>query len=190
MQRRLLGLVALMLGLIALRWAWPEPAPSVTPVVAALSRPAPSSNEAEASRSVLIASAGDLDAGTRDAEDGPVRDPFAVRAPPPTPKPPPPPPAPKPFVGPPMPPPPAPPVPPPPPPLQVVGGWSDERGASVFVAGPRGVMQGRVGDVLLSEYRITQIAPQQVQVTHLPSQRVIALPVPSGSLPNVMTAAR
>lgn len=190
-QGRLFVLLAVMVALTALRWRTDSATPDAASVVAAASRPAARmAGNDDGTRRLIIASAADLAAGTRDAEDGPVRNAFAVRAPPPAPRPPPPPPAPKLFVGPPLPPPLAPPVPPPPPPLQVFGEWSDERGTSVFVAGPRGVMQGRVGDVVLSEYRITQIAPQQVQVVHLPSQRVIPLPVPSGSLPPPLTTAR
>lgn len=188
-QSRLMTLLAVMVVLIALRFASRDEV-TAPAVVQALPRPVPTPPSSPAP--LLIASAGDLAAGTRDAEDAPPRNAFAPRVPPapPQPKAPPPPPAPKPFVGPPLPPPPEPLAPPPPPPLAVIGGWTDERGVSVFVSGPRGVMQGRVGDVLLSEYRIGQIAPTQVQVTHLPSNRVISLPVPTGSIPPTLTAAR
>lgn len=194
-QPRLVALLLLTVGLIGLRWWSFDAAPAGTPVVQALARNSvPGRTDKPLAPALNFASALDLAAGTRDAEDGPVRNAFALRAPPAPPKPklqpaPPALPALKPFIGPLLPPPPVAAAPPPPPPLQVIGGWIDERGASVFVAGPRGVMQGRVGDLLLSEYRITQIAPHQVQVTHVPTNRLIPLPVPSGTLPT-LTAAR
>lgn len=82
----------------------------------------------------------------------------------------------------PPPPPPADPT-PPPPPLQVIGTWKDERGASVFIAGPRGVMQARAGDTLLTEYNVTQISAQQVLLKHLPTNRDFSLAVPAAAAP-------
>ncbi|QTN25667.1 hypothetical protein HZ992_12235 [Rhizobacter sp. AJA081-3] len=72
---------------------------------------------------------------------------------------------------------------PPPPPLQVIGTWKDERGASVFIAGPRGVMQARAGDTLLTEYNVTQISAQQVLLRHLPTNRDLSLAVPAATAP-------
>jgi hypothetical protein len=85
---------------------------------------------------------------------------------------------PKPFVGPPVPPPPPPPPPPAPPPFTVIGSWRDEGAAGVFLAGPRGVLVAHVGDVLLAEYTVTRIAPTQLVLKQLNSNREIALPVP------------
>jgi hypothetical protein len=189
-QPRLALLFVLMLGLIGLRWWVPPDTQRTADVVPAVakghSQPTPAQFSLERER--VVASLGDLAAGTRDAEDGPALNAFAVRTPPLPTKPAPTAVAPagRPFVGPP---PPPPPVPPPPPPLQLIGGWNDERGASVFVAGPQGVVQGRVGDVLLSEYRITQIAPTQVLLTHLSSNRIVPLTMASGTLPP-LTASR
>lgn len=193
-QPRLALLLALLVGLAVLRWWVPSGTSSSGAVVSAVVPAMVRANRTDArmpQSEQVVASLQDLSAGTRDAEYAAARNAFALRAPPEPPKPrlAPTPAAPRPFIGPPLPPPPAPPVPPPPPPLQIIGGWTDERGASVFVVGPRGVMQGRVGDVLLSEYRITQITPLQVLVTHVPTNRAIPLAVPSGTLP-AMTAAR
>lgn len=193
-QPRLAVMLAVLIGLLVLRWWVPasaSPSDHTLAVVPATVRAVAVASPGSSAQGKLIASASDLSAGTRDAEDGRPRNAFAVRVRPAPPKPATPssPPAPRPFVGPPLPPPPVAEAPPPPPPLQVIGGWNDERGASVFVAGPRGVMQGRVGDMLLSEYRITQIGPQQVMVTHVPTNRTTSLTVPSGTLP-ALTAAR
>jgi hypothetical protein len=194
-QRRLPALLALLGGVALLRGWWPVDDASADGVVAAVVPAAPRAGAgapatAPAQR-LLVASAQDLSAGTREIESEPARNAFAVRVPPAplTPPAPPVPPAPRPFVGPLLPPPSAPPAPPPPPPLQVIGFWHDEQGPSVFVSGPRGVMQGRVGDLLLSEYRIEQIGAQQVLVTHVASNRKIPLAVPTGTLPP-LTASR
>jgi hypothetical protein len=184
-QRRLAVLLVAMTGLAVLRWRVPPgagdalevvpPAPRVESRVAAAPRPpAP----------VPTSPIPDIES-TRTPDAAEPRNLFAARVPPAPPPPPPPPPAPpppKPFVGPPLPPPPpAPPPPPPPPPFQVIGSWRDEQGPSVFIAGPVGVVQGRTGDVLHAEYRITQITPTQVLLRHLPSNREASLPVPPGA---------
>lgn len=195
-QRRPAVLLVVMVALIALQWLGP-PASTGTPDVAqAIVRPAaqvPSmagsavaAGPAEApARAGWTVSLDDLSAGTRDmdAGEGP-RNAFAVRtAPAPVAVPLPPQPvrvaavqvpvmAPAAPSSPPL---------PLPPPLQVIGSWRDAQGASVFVGGPRGVLHGRVGDVLLNEYRITQITPQQVLLQHLPSNRQIPLTVPANA---------
>lgn len=81
-----------------------------------------------------------------------------------------------------------PPPPPAPPPLQVIGSWRDDKGASLFFAGPRGVLQGRVGDVLLSEFRIIQITPQQVLLRQLNPVRDIPLAIPSVAAPSLASS--
>lgn len=141
-----------------------------------LAAPTESSNQRDAF-------AGDLFAGTREPQDGPVIDAFQVRQPPAPPPPPPPPPAPKVAAVVALPPPPAPPAPPldtgpPPPALQVIGTWRDERGLSVFLAGPQGVVMARAGDTLLSQYTVTQVLPQQLLLKHLPSNRDLTLAIP------------
>lgn len=202
-QRRLVWLLVVMVSLLALRWWNPPAADGPTEVAQAIVRPvarsaAASASGTKVSRSENLAagqatSLENLSAGTRGIEmaDAP-RNAFAVRTPPPTPAPLPPQPVrvaalPPPVVAPPMPVPPSPP-PPPLPPLQVIGSWRDTQGASVFLGGPRGVLQGRVGDVLLSEYRIEQITPQQVLLKHLPSGRDIPLAVPTNAAPSLALA--
>jgi hypothetical protein len=191
-QPRLAVMLAVLVGLLVLRWWVPAGGSSLATtvvVVPATARPAARTAQRAPMPDLLTASASDLSAGTRDAEDGRARNAFAVRAPPVPPQPktlpalaPP---APRPFVGPPLPP---PVVPPPPPPLQVVGSWHDERGASVFVAGPRGVLQGRVGDVLLSDYRVVSITPSQVMVLQLSINQQFPLAVPAGALAPTVAA--
>ena len=51
----------------------------------------------------------------------------------------------------------------------------------MFVAGPNGVLLGRVGDVLIGEYLISRITPQQVLLKHVPSNRDVPLMVPAGA---------
>ena len=72
--------------------------------------------------------------------------------------------------------------------MQVIGSWRDAQGASVFLSGPRGVLQGRVGEVVLSEYRVEQITPQQVMLKHLPSGRDVPLAVPANAAPSLALA--
>jgi len=79
------------------------------------------------------------------------------------------------------------PAPPPPPvveptlPLQVIGTWDDDKGASIFLAAPRGTLQARVGDVLLSEYRVVQVTRHEVLLRHIASNREFRLAVPVSS---------
>lgn len=181
-QRRLAVLLLVLLVLLALRWWAPPPGDAVPEVAAATVRPVsrvmPPSQMLASADSPAIPE--DLSAGTRALDPANTRNAFAVRMPPPPPAAPAPPaPTPvKPFVGPPLPPPPAPPA---PPVYQVIGSWRDEQGASVFLAGPRGVLQGRVGDVLGAEYRVAQITPHQVLLQHLATHRDVPLAVPPGS---------
>jgi hypothetical protein len=192
-QPRLATLFAVLLGLLALRWWAPPGAATTGDVVPATTRATAAPSSRAASSTALPAPlTTDWAAGTRDADDGPLRNAFASRLPPvavaaaaTNPRVPP---APRPFIGPPLPSPVAPPPPPPLPPLQVIGSWQDERGASVFVAGPRGVLQGRVGDVLLSDYRVVSITPSQVLVLQLSINQQFPLAVPAGALAPVVAA--
>jgi hypothetical protein len=179
--RRLPWLVALIAGLLVLRW-WSPPASDASTAVSEAvthrtgTQVPPPPTAAPGETKLAHSNARDLDT------DEP-RNAFAVRTPPPPPAPPPAPPPPRvaavvtpvvvaaPIVDP----------APPPPPLQVIGTWDDGGGASVFMAGPRSTLQGRVGDVLLTEYRVTQITPQQVVLRHLSSNRDVYLTVPSAS---------
>lgn len=190
-QRRLAGLLGVMVVLLILRW-WKPPQTGegfevAEPVQrASRMRPIPSAaidsdTPMPLSRDV---SAG-IHAGTRDLESGEPRDIFAVRLPSPPPSPPAVPRQPlrrEPTVSAP---PPAAQIPQPPrapvPPLQVIGSWRDENGGSVFLAGPHGVLQGRVGQVLLTDYRIVQITPQQILLRHLPTAQDVSLAVPEAA---------
>lgn len=188
---RITWLIVAALALMGLRWwTWPasEPAAAASDVVSpALPAEARASNaQRRTTGAAPMAPSQDLAAGLREPETAAPRNAFAIRQPPAPPAPPAVrqvvPPAPKPFVGPPVfvPDPPAPPPPPPPPPpYQVIGSWHDERGPSVFLAGPRGVVQGRVGDALGGDYRISAITPQQVVLKHLTDPRDATIPVPA-----------
>lgn len=185
-QPRLPVLLTVMLALIALRW-W-SPPEARTEVVAAIERSGQDESSAPTIRAAsvptLSTSTLDLAAGTRNPEGGEIRNAFAPRvvaAPPPPPAPPP---TPQVTVTPVVVAPPVDPT-PPPPPLQVIGAWKDERGASVFIAGPQGVVQARAGDTVLTEYSVTQITPQQVQLRHLPTSRDLALAVPPAAAPTL-----
>lgn len=185
--RRLPILLVVLAAVLALRWWDPPPGTATGDVAQAVVRegnaarppvPVAGLGQVAVTPSEPFAPPGaDLSAGTRDAEQGEARNAFAVRAPPAPPPPAPPPPRPAPVAAVVV----APPVDPTPPapPLQVIGTWRDERGASVFIAGPRGVLQARAGDTLLAEYQVTQVSAQQVLLKHLPSQRDITLAVPS-----------
>lgn len=191
-RSRMPWLFALLLGVVALRWWDPIGRKDASDIVQALPR-ATSSGAAPAPAPIagLVAQAAavpsDLNAGTRAPEDGEPANLFAVRTPPAPPPPPPPPPAPKPVPAPPPPPPPPAPVvtnpAPPVPPLQVIGTWKDERGVSVFVAGPQGVVQVRQGDTLLGQYTVNQVQPQQLLLRHQPSNRDVSLPIPVAAAP-------
>lgn len=188
-KSRLLILMIVLAGLAIARWQVPMDESRSAAVVEAVVPTTAHRDAGVDTRTVgvnaLIAAADDLSAGTRDAEDGPPRNAFVVRVPaaPLRPKIMPTVPAPRPFVGPPLQPPPPFPAPAPLPPLQVIGGWLDDRGMSVFLAGPRGVVQGRVGDLVMPEYRISLIGPQQVTLLHVPTNRIIPLAVSAGTLP-------
>lgn len=179
MTQRLALLLLALVAITALRWSDPF-ADSANEVVQAAAPRSAAKNLSPSSPGGLAAEAiADISAGTRRIELADARDAFAVRTPPPPvpAAPPPPPPRPQPV---------APPViaapvvqAPVAPPLQVIGTWRDERGLSVFVVGPGGVVQARVGDTLLTEYQVTQVSAQQLQLRHLSSQRDIALAVPA-----------
>lgn len=69
-------------------------------------------------------------------------------------------------------------VPVPPTPLEVIGTWNDSGAPGVFIAWQHGTVLARPGSVLLSEYRVLRISPQQVSLLHLASQREWDLPIP------------
>jgi len=190
---RLVSLVALMTGLIALRLsrgfeddelaqpvARARPTVATPPLLSAAGQSQASQVKAP-DVAETIAETADLAAGTRELDAIEPSNAFASRMQPSSPPPnsPPSPPAPKPVAiavaapasaqqG----------MPDPvPPPLTVIGTWQDEAGLSVFLASPQGVRQGRVGDVLLVEYRIVSVTTQQVKLIHLPTNKETMLPV-------------
>ena len=183
--QRLHVLLVAMAGLLGLRLWSPPSREAPTELAAAVVRPPAS---APASDPVVDEPRpDDLSAGTRDIDPNEPQNAFAVRQPPRQPAPlPPQGPAPTkvaaatPFVGPPAPRPPPPAPPPPPPPFHVIGSWRDEGGVSLFVTGPRGLQQVRVGDVI-ADYRFAKVTPSQILLKHLPSNLDIPLPVPAGA---------
>ena len=175
-QRRLLVLLAVMVSLVALRLAVPPGGQAPTSpqeLVVAVIRPEP-----VAARQPEALPADPIPPQAIDARDAPGNA-FAVRVVR-QPTPPPPPPAPKAvaFVGPPEPVPVPPPPPPPPPPIQVIGTWDDSAAPGVFMSTAQGTVLARPRTVLLAEYRVTAITPQQVSITHVATKHVWQLPVP------------
>lgn len=171
-SRRMPWLLAALVALAVVRWRFPPEGAPAAPVAEAVARrsPAPTLPAAPAPERAAEP------AMPASAVDEVVADAFAVRMPPAPPAPPPPPPAPKPVAEPP--PAPAPPPPPPPPPLQVIGTWDDAKAPGVFLASPRGTVLARAGTILMAEYRVTAITPQQISLVHVTSQHTWHLPVP------------
>ena len=175
-QRRLLMLLVVMVALVALRLVSPpgeQGATSSQELVAAVVRP-----ERIIVRQPEALPMGPDPSQPIDARDVPGNA-FAARVIR-QPTPPPPPPAPKvvAFVGPPEPVPVPPPPPPPPPPIQVIGTWDDGAAPGVFMSTAQGTVLARAGTVLLAEYKVTAVTPQQVSITHLATKHVWQLPVP------------
>jgi hypothetical protein len=182
-QRRLAVLLSMMLALLALRWWVPPEGHAALEVAAAIVRPvSPAPTPLPPLPSPDAAAIlEDLSAGTRGTDTADPRNAFALRMPPSAAASPQltPPPA-KAFIEPSL----VPQPPPPAPPYQVIGSWRDEQGASVFLAGPRGVLQGRVGEVLDDDYRVAQITQHQVLLQHLATHRDVPLAVPPGAGPS------
>lgn len=184
---RLPTLLLVLVAVLLLRW-WSPPAQDASDIAQAVVRPTVGTASAtpDSPRRADVTTLSQLARSTREIEPIAPRNAFAVRMPPvvaPPPAPPAPPrvvaaAGPPPFVGPPA---PEPPPPAPPPPLQVIGSWRDDQGASVFMSAPSGVVQGRVGDTVLSQYRIAQITPQRVLFLHLPTKQDVALAVPAAA---------
>jgi hypothetical protein len=179
---RLRALLVVMTALVAAR-AWDLRRDDKPDALAeAVPRPA-----GKAASSATVPLPGHERPNARERDEAEPRNAFAVRIPPAPPPPPPAPPVvvPKPFVGPPLPPPPPPPAPPPPSPFQVVGTWTDDKGLSVFLAGPRSTLQARSGDVLMNEYRVTRLTTQEVVIQQIASGQDwrLALPMPASNRP-------
>lgn len=174
-EHRLPALLVIMGALLGLRWFYPPKSELDAPLLAeAVNRRAGDQLlEPKQAPSVVMDTPGQWAAGTREPDDAEPRNAFAPRLPPPPPKPPPAPPV---LMGPQVPPAPPPPA---PPPLQVIGRWVDEAGPSLFVATPRGVLQAREGSLLMNEFRVERIAPQQLLIKQLRTNRDIALPLPA-----------
>ncbi len=75
-------------------------------------------------------------------------------------------------------PPPPPPPPPPAPPLSVIGTWDDGNAPGVFVSTPSGIRLAQAGVVLMLEYRVTAVTPQQLLIEHMTSKREYRFGVP------------
>jgi hypothetical protein len=179
---RMSWLVMAALALAGLRWwTWPAADRAAVAVVEPVSRPV---QPMRLAAPVVPTKPTEPAIGGREPELGAPRDAFAVRKPAPAPVPAAPlqvaVAAPKPFVGPLVPPPEPPPPPPPPPPFQVIGGWRDDSGSSVFLSGPQGVVHARVGDTMFGNYRVAQVTSTQVVLRQINANRDAALPVPAG----------
>ncbi len=65
----------------------------------------------------------------------------------------------------------------------VIGTYEDSEGPAVFLAGPTGALLARKDSVLLGEYRVTAVSPQQISLIQIPSQRELRLTIPRASTP-------
>jgi hypothetical protein len=65
-------------------------------------------------------------------------------------------------------------------PLTVIGTYDDGTGPAVFVAGPNGALLARVGTVLLDEYKVTALTPQQLSLVRISSNQQVHLAIPRG----------
>ena len=180
-QHRLRWLLAVLGGLLALRWiAPPQPAPGVA-MAEAVVRPA---RPGEAGSSPGEDRVAQRSPEPVEADTDVPGNAFATRRvkapdPPPEPAKPPSPPRPAPVVH------AAPPAPPPlpPPALQVIGRWDDGVAPALIVATPNDTLLARPGTVLMAEYRVTEITPRQLVLVHIASQREWRLPVPQAASP-------
>ena len=182
MNRRLLGLLAVLAALGVLRWIDPLQE-KTAPVVEATQRTAPreiqpvgdtfgesNGDQTVAERAPVLASTGNA-----------FKPRGAVQAihPPPSPQPSPP--IPRTVVAvnieeaPPE------PAPPPPPPLQVIGTWDDGSAPGVFVAGPQGTLLVRTGQTILDDYKVQKITKRELILTQLSNQRDWPLSIPAAT---------
>lgn len=72
-------------------------------------------------------------------------------------------------------------APPPAPPLQVIGTWSDGGDPAVFVATPQGTRLVRAGEVLLAEYRVSEVSASHLLLVHTGTDREVRLTVPTAA---------
>jgi hypothetical protein len=178
-QRRLQWLLLVLVMLAVMRWWAPPRAEAPAEVVPAVAR-APRASPA-ASAPLQAATDADM-GGSLAGESEPAGNAFAVRTVPVI-APPAPPvavaaarpvaaaPPPQPIVA-------APPG-PPPPPFQVIGTWDDGTGLAVFVSSPSGALLARPGVVLLGEYSVVSVTPQQLTLRHVASKRDLQIAVPA-----------
>jgi hypothetical protein len=180
----------LVLGvLLVARWFFPPQGTGTPAVVEAVQRQAhsvPPATSPKAKTPVSVHSASSVEANAAAASAASGADgsffinAFAARVSPvpPTPAPPPPPPQPvQAMVAPVMPVEVTPQV--PPPPLEVIGTWNDGvSGPSLFFTTPQGTAFARMGTVLMSEYRVMEIASDHVTLAEVASQREWRLPIP------------
>ncbi|MEY4564336.1 MAG: hypothetical protein RLZZ618_3613 [Pseudomonadota bacterium] len=194
-QQRLAGLLAVMTVLGLLRWLVPPRSDDAGAPVAVPTKRMPASSQADMADAVsrMVAQSKAAEESSRPAAagsgaetDNPAGNAFAIRPPPPPPPAPPAPPPPprvKKVVA--VAPPPAIEPPPPPPPpqapaVQIIGTWRDAAGPAVFVSGPHGTSMARIGTVLLSEFRVTNITAQHLSLVNVSTQYEWQLPIPRG----------
>lgn len=185
-QQRLPWLLVLLVALALVRWLVPNPLEQPDTAEAVI-RPAALKKMDEPVAAVTAhapAETGQLPhrTGATDfSEFSPSGNAFAVRTPPVVPPPPSPPvqavvvaatptPPPSPQLV----------MSPPPlaPPIQVIGTWDDGTTPGVFVSTPSGTKLARKGTVLIMEYLVTALTPQQMTLQQISSKREVQLSVP------------
>lgn len=65
--------------------------------------------------------------------------------------------------------------------LQVIGTWNDGGQPGVFVATPHGTRLARTGDLLLAQYRVTEVTDRQLSLQDLATSRELRLAVPQAA---------
>lgn len=183
MNRRLLGLLAVLAALGVLRWIDPLQE-KTAPVVEATQRTAP--REIQPVGDTFGESNGEQPSAERVPVSASTGNAFKPRGaiheaiqPPPSLQPPPP--APRTVVAvnieeaPPA------PAPLPPPPLQVIGTWDDGSAPGVFVAGPQGTLLVRTGQTILDDYKVQKITKRELILTQLSIQRDWPLSIPAAT---------
>lgn len=172
-QQRLPWLLALLCALVVLRWLAPPLNPEPVAVSQAVVRPATPARPAEAATPAANFAAQPVaDLPTPDVPQNA----FAVRGPamPIAAAPPRAPVALAPAASP-------APAAPPPPPLQVIGTWDDGARPGVFVSTSQGTLLARKGDLLLAQYRVTEVTSQQLSLQHVATSSDHRLAVPQAA---------
>lgn len=180
-QTRLLTLLALLVGVVALRWLdplskrQPQSEPDIAAAVVKPEHP-PASSASNPAASLAVATwpvravASAAPGGNAFLSRGEVAQQEARRQqekmakmPVYTPPPPPPP----------------PPPPEPPPPLQVIGTWGSNLDLAVFLATPNGTLLAHQGDMLMATYRVQTINTQRITLVQTGNQKIWTLDIPN-----------